>query len=165
MLILIYLAPGDPVKTDRLLDHARSNNNAISEPFYYCPLLIHFSSQTQCNTRQTRQYTFCSGLKEKKKEIWLILMTKASKNFDDTTISDPLRSVSFSNINHPFSVVKPVQKHDRKFENQLTKHKRHQKLRLHNDCLGRSVGVTNHPTGVVKPVYGYLTFPLTTKAV
>ena len=30
--------------------------------------------------------------------------------------------------------------------------------------LGRSVGVTSHPTGVVKPVYGYPTFPLTTKA-
>ena len=28
---------------------------------------------------------------------------------------------------------------NRKFENQRTTHKRHQKLRLHNDCLGRSV--------------------------
>ena len=32
--------------------------------------------------------------------------------------------------------------------------------RLRTD-LGRSVGVTSHPTGVVKPVYGYPTFPLT----
>ena len=31
--------------------------------------------------------------------------------------------------------------------------------------LGRSVGVTSHPTGVVKPVNGYPTFPLTAKAV
>ena len=30
---------------------------------------------------------------------------------------------------------------------------------------GWSVGVTSHPTGVVKPLYGYPTFPLTTKAV
>ena len=36
--------------------------------------------------------------------------------------------------------------------------------RLRTD-LGRSVGVTSHPTGVVKPVYGYPTFPLTAKAV
>ena len=31
--------------------------------------------------------------------------------------------------------------------------------------VGRSVGVTSHPTGVVKPVDGYPTFPLTAKAV
>ena len=31
--------------------------------------------------------------------------------------------------------------------------------------LGRSVGVISHPTGVVKPVNGYPTFPLTAKAV
>ena len=36
--------------------------------------------------------------------------------------------------------------------------------RLRTD-LGRSVGVTSHPNGVIKPVYGYPTFPLTTKAV
>ena len=36
--------------------------------------------------------------------------------------------------------------------------------RLRTD-LGRSVGVTSHPTGVVKPVYGYPTFPLTAKTV
>ena len=36
--------------------------------------------------------------------------------------------------------------------------------RLRTD-IGRSVGVTSHPTGVVKPVYGYPTFPLTAKAV
>ena len=29
----------------------------------------------------------------------------------------------------------------------------------------RSVGETSHPTGVVKLVYGYPTFPLTAKAV
>ena len=31
--------------------------------------------------------------------------------------------------------------------------------------LGRSVGVTSNPNGVVKPVYGIPTFPLTAKAV
>ena len=36
--------------------------------------------------------------------------------------------------------------------------------RLRTD-LGRSVGVTSHPTGVVKPVYGYPTFPKTAIAV
>ena len=36
--------------------------------------------------------------------------------------------------------------------------------RLRTD-LGRSVGVTSHPTCVVKPVYGYPTFPLIAKAV
>ena len=36
--------------------------------------------------------------------------------------------------------------------------------RLRTD-LGRSVGVTSHPTGVVKPINGYPTFPLTAKAV
>ena len=57
---------------------------------------------------------------------------------------------------------------NRKFVNQRTTHKRYQKLRytqrLRTD-LGRSVGVTSHPTGVVKPVYGYPTFPLIAKAV
>ena len=36
--------------------------------------------------------------------------------------------------------------------------------RLRTD-LGRSVGETSNPTGVVKPVYGIPTFPLTAKAV
>ena len=36
--------------------------------------------------------------------------------------------------------------------------------RLRTD-LGRSVGVTSNPTGVVKPVYGIPTFPLTATAV
>ena len=36
--------------------------------------------------------------------------------------------------------------------------------RLRTD-LGRSVGVTSNQTGVVKPVYGIPTFPLTAKAV
>ena len=37
------------------------------------------------------------------------------------------------------------------------------KQRLRTD-LRRSVGVTSHPTGVVEPVYGYPTFPLTAKS-
>ena len=44
---------------------------------------------------------------------------------------------------------------NRKFENQRTTHKRHKKTsitqRLRTD-LGRSVGVTSHPTGVIKRV-------------
>ena len=47
-------------------------------------------------------------------------------------------------------------------------HKSYQKLRLRQRLrtdLGRSVGVTSNPTGVVKPVYGIPTFPLTAKAV
>ena len=48
---------------------------------------------------------------------------------------------------------------NRKFENQRstqTPPKTSITQRLRTD-LERSVGVTNHPTGVVKPVYGYLT--------
>ena len=56
---------------------------------------------------------------------------------------------------------------NRKFENQRTTHKSHQKTsitqRLQTD-LGRSVGVTSHPTGVVKLVYGYCTFPTNRKS-
>ena len=56
-----------------------------------------------------------------------------------------------------------------KFNNQLTTQKHHQKLRLHNNCgpTFSMVGWSNnsHPTGVVKPVYGYPTLPLTTTAV
>ena len=63
-------------------------------------------------------------LKEKKKEIWLSLTTKApiptdnsatnwahkkaTKNFDYTTIANRLRTVSWSNDNYPTGVVKPV---------------------------------------------------------
>ena len=57
---------------------------------------------------------------------------------------------------------------NRKFENQRTTHTTPPKTlitqRLRTD-LGRSVGVTSNPTGVVKPVYGIPTFPLTAKAV
>ena len=58
---------------------------------------------------------------------------------------------------------------NRKFENQRTTHtqtpqKTSITQRLRTD-LGRSVGVTSNPTGVVKPVYGIPTFPLTAKAV
>ena len=70
----------------------------------------------------------------------------------------------------------------------VTTQNRHQKLRLHNDCgyvrlLLNAVSATrlyngeceptydgqlgndSHPIGVVKPVYGIPTFPLTAKAV
>ena len=63
--------------------------------------------------------------KEKKEEIWLSPVTKAptptekskkqcdniknaTKNFDYTTIADRLRTVSWSNSNHPTGMVKPV---------------------------------------------------------
>ena len=62
---------------------------------------------------------------EKKQEIWLSPMTKAptpmekfkkqrdhttnaTANFDYTTITDRLRTVSWSNKSHPTGVVKPV---------------------------------------------------------
>ena len=49
-------------------------------------------------------------------------------------------------------------------DNTQTPPKTSNSQRLRTD-LGRSVGVTSYPTGVVKPVYEYPTFPLTTKAV
>ena len=65
---------------------------------------------------------------EKKKEIWLGPVTKAPtptekskkqpdntkklhKNFDYTTITDRLRTVSWSNNSHPTGGVKPVNEH------------------------------------------------------
>ena len=52
---------------------------------------------------------------------------------------------------------------NRKFENQRTTHtnatKNFDYITIAD--LGRSVGVTSNPTGVVKPVYGIPTFPLT----
>ena len=62
---------------------------------------------------------------EKKEEIWLSPVTKtptpteqskkatwqhknATKNFDDTTIADRLRTVNWSDNSHPTGVVKPV---------------------------------------------------------
>ena len=50
-------------------------------------------------------------IQEKKGEIWLSRMTtwqhkNATKNFDYTTISDRLRTVSWSNDSYPTSVVK-----------------------------------------------------------
>ena len=57
---------------------------------------------------------------------------------------------------------------NRKFKNQLTIKKRHQKFdytTITDRLRMASWGNNSHPTGVVKPVYGYLTFPLTGKAV
>ena len=57
---------------------------------------------------------------------------------------------------------------NRKFENQRTTHTTPPKTSITQQLrtdLGRSVGVTSNPTGVVKPVYGIPTFPLTAKAV
>ena len=86
--------------------------------------------------------TFCivSGyflLQEKKKEIWPSPMTKA-----------------------------PIPTENSKTEGQHTQTPPKTSItqRLQTD-LGRSVGVTSNPTGVVKPVYGIPTFPLTAKAV
>ena len=89
--------------------------------------------------------------KEKKKEIWPSPMTKppiptensktkgqhtnATKNFDYTTIADRLRTVSWSNKwSNWFGYDKTLYT-NRKFENQRTTHKRHQKLRLHIDYI------------------------------
>ena len=75
--------------------------------------------------------------KEKKKEIWPSPMTKP-----------PI----------------PIENSKTKGQHTQTPPKTSISQRLRTD-LGRSVGVTSNPTGVVKPVYGIPTFPLTAKAV
>ena len=75
--------------------------------------------------------------KEKKKEIWPSPMTKP-----------PI----------------PTENSKTKGQHTQTPPKTSITQRLRTD-LGRSVGVTSNPTGVVKPVYGIPTFPLTAKAV
>ena len=75
--------------------------------------------------------------KEKKKEIWPSPMTKP-----------PI----------------PTENSKTKGQQTQTPPKTSITQRLRTD-LGRSVGVTSNPTGVVKPVYGIPTFPLTAKAV
>ena len=76
-------------------------------------------------------------IKEKKKEIWPSPMTKP-----------------------------PIPTENSKTKGQHTQRPPKTSItqRLRTD-LGRSVGVTSNPTGVVKPVYGIPTFPLTAKAV
>ena len=58
---------------------------------------------------------------------------------------------------------------NRKFENQWTTQKRHQKNLDYTTTVDRLRTVSwsnnSHRTGVVKPVYGYPTLPLTEKAV
>ena len=59
----------------------------------------------------------------------------------------------------------PTEKSNKQRDNTKTPPKTSITQRLRTD-LGRSVGGNNsHPTGVVKPVYGIPTFPLTAKAV
>ena len=81
--------------------------------------------------------TTVSEEKEKKKEIWPSPMTKP-----------PI----------------PTENSKTKGQHTQTPPKTSITQRLRTD-LGRSVGVTSNPTGVVKPVYGIPTFPLTAKAV
>ena len=76
-------------------------------------------------------------IKEKKKEIWPSPMTKT-----------PI----------------PTENSKTKGQHTQTPPKTSITQQLRTD-LGRSVGVTSNPTGVVKPVYGIPTFPLTAKAV
>ena len=77
------------------------------------------------------------AFKEKKKEIWPSPMTKP-----------PI----------------PTENSKTKGQHTQTPPKTSITQRLRTD-LGRSVWVTSNPTGVVKPVYGIPTFPLTAKAV
>ena len=59
----------------------------------------------------------------------------------------------------------PTEKSKKQCENTKTPPKTSITQRLRTD-LGRSVGITIvNPTGVVEPVYGIPTFPLTAKAV
>ena len=83
-----------------------------------------------------RVHPTCTN-KEKKKEIWPSPMTKP-----------PI----------------PTENSKTKGQHTQTPPKTSITQRLRTD-LGRSVGVTSNPTGVVKPVYGIPTFPLTAKAV
>ena len=84
-----------------------------------------------------RQYIEVILSKEKKKEIWPSPMTKT-----------PI----------------PTENSKTKGQHTQTPPKTSITQQLRTD-LGRSVGVTSNPTGVVKPVYGIPTFPLTAKAV
>ena len=56
---------------------------------------------------------------------------------------------------------------NRKFNNKLTTQKLHQNFENTPYDRVRTVSSSNniHPTGVVKPVYGYRTFPLTANVV
>ena len=76
-------------------------------------------------------------MEKKKKEIWLSHMTKP-----------------------------PIPTENSKTKGQLTNATKNFDYTTIADRL-RTVSWSNnsHPTGVVKPVYGYQTFPLTTKAV
>ena len=58
----------------------------------------------------------------------------------------------------------PVEKSKRQRDNTKNVTKTSVKQRLRTD-LGRSVGATTSPTGVVKPVYEHSTIPLTATAV
>ena len=73
---------------------------------------------------------------EKKKEIWPSPMTKPPIPTENSKTKDNTQTPPKTSVTQ----------------------------RLRTD-LGRSVGVTSNPTGVVKPVYGIPTFPLTAKAV
>ena len=59
-------------------------------------------------------------------------------------------------------------KYQQKVQQSIDNIKTPQTLRLNNDCGPTSDGQlsnNSHPTGVVKPVYGYPTFPYTAKVV
>ena len=75
------------------------------------------------NLEPYRDFIFGMHTHNKKKEIWLNPMTEtlyqqkieqhknATKNFDYTTITERLRTVSWSTNSYPNDVVKPVYGH------------------------------------------------------
>ena len=104
-----------------------------------CWIWIIFRTIVVLDTRVFRDLNIRSYLEgqEKKKEIWPSPMTKP-----------PI----------------PTENSKTKGQHTQTPPKTSITQRLRTD-LGRSVGVISNPTGVVKPVYGIPTFPLTAKAV
>ena len=95
------------------------------------------------------KYIFSQNQHVRKQNVGILESVKRKRRR-----SDP---VLWQNPLHQQKIRKPK-------DNTQTPQKTSITQRLRTD-LGRSVGVTSHPTGVVKPVYGYPTFPLTAKAV
>ena len=116
----------------------------VSEYGYICGTVFDKASLSirkrtcmQCNGQLVFSIFAHKIKKEKKKEIWPSPMTKP-----------PI----------------PTENSKTKGQHTQTPPKTSITQRLRTD-LGRSVGVTSNPTGVVKPVHGIPTFPLTAKAV
>ena len=128
--------------------------------FYWLPKLhkrpykLHFiSNSSHCSTTVLSKH-ITSALTAVKDHVLKYSETAFSNSKRKRRRTDP---VLWQNPLYQQKIRKPK-------DNTQTPPKTSITQRLRTD-LGRSVGVTSHPTGVVKPVYGYPTFPLTAKAV